>query len=144
MGGLELKNKGFSLVEVLIAMSILTIGILAVISMQTTSLKIQSRSKHSYNVQLVAQQIMERVRANAFDDAAILSYSGLNTKNAAPIDEPAKSDYDYFKSLTSKIPNGHVEISINNQRPYPVKLRVSWKDGAVSHYLDYDTFILPQ
>ncbi|MCX7991040.1 MAG: prepilin-type N-terminal cleavage/methylation domain-containing protein, partial [Proteobacteria bacterium] len=39
MGGLKLKgNKGFSLIEVLIAMSILTIGILAVVSMQTTAL----------------------------------------------------------------------------------------------------------
>ncbi len=139
-----MKNKGFSLIEVLVAMSILTVGLLAVISMQTTSLNIQSRSKYSHTVQLTAQQILERIRANAYEDASILSYSGLDTKNPAPSDEPAKSDYDYFKSIISKIPESQVQISITNQRPYPVKVRVSWKDGSISHHLDYDTFILPQ
>ena len=56
-----LNKTGYSLIEVLIAMSILTIGILAVISMQTTSMKVQSRNKLSAMVQLVTQEVIERI-----------------------------------------------------------------------------------
>ncbi len=138
-----MKNKGFSLIEVLIAMSILTIGILAVISMQTTALNVQSKSKLSSNIQLIAQQIVERIHANARDDAAIISYSGLNTKSAPPAEEPAKSDHDFFKALLANIPGGYAEISVSNQRPYPVRVRVHWLDGNIKHHMDLDTYILP-
>ncbi|GAB4433172.1 MAG: hypothetical protein OHK0040_03560 [bacterium] len=138
-----MKNNGYSLIEVLIAMSILTVGIMAVISMQTTALNTQFRSKMSSNMQLIAQQIIERINANARDDAAIISYQGLNTNSSAPTDEPAKSDHTYFKSLFSNIPGGYAEISVTNQRPYPVRIRVNWQDGNVKHHLDFDTYILP-
>lgn len=139
-----MKNSdGFSLIEVLIAMSILTVGILAVISMQTTALNVQSRNKLSSNVQLITQQIVERINANARDDAAIISYSGLNTNSSAPVDEPAKSDHAYFKSIFSNISGGFAEITVTNQRPYPVKVRVHWRDGNIKHHLDFDTYILP-
>lgn len=143
MGGLELKDKGFSLIEVLVAMSILTVGILAVISMQTTSLKTLSRSKTSYQIQLVGQQVIERINANAIEDAAILSYSNLKTNQPAPALEPAKSDYEYFKSLISKFNQGVVEIYVTNIRPYPIKVRLYWMDGGHRHHLDFDTYILP-
>lgn len=138
-----MKNKGYSLIEVLIAMSILTVGIMAVISMQTTALNTQSRSKISSNMQLIAQQITERINANARDDAAIISYHGLNTNSSAPTDEPAKSDHPYFKAMFSNISGGFAEISVTNQRPYPVKVRVHWRDGSIQHRLDLDTYILP-
>lgn len=137
------NSNGFSLIEVLIAMSILTVGILAVISMQTTALNVQSRSKLSSNIQLITQQIVERINANARDDAAIISYNGLNTKSSAPVDEPAKSDHAYFQSVFSNISGGFAEIMVTNQRPYPVKVRVHWRDGNIKHHLDFDTYILP-
>lgn len=139
-----MKNKGYSLIEVLIAMSILTIGILGVISMQTTALNTQSRSKMSSNIQLIGQQIVERINANARDDAAIISYQGLDTKSSAPTDEPAKSDHAYFKSLFTSIPGGYAKIAVTNQRPYPVKVTVYWQDGNITHHLAFDTYILPQ
>lgn len=138
-----MKNKGFSLIEVLIAMSILTVGILAVVSMQTMSIKVQSRSKISATIQLKTQQIIERISANAKDDASILSYSNLNTKNTAPADEPAKSDHAYFKNLLSDIPQGYAEVLVLNQRPYPLSVKVYWKDGDIGHKMEFSTYILP-
>lgn len=136
-------NKGFSLIEVLIAMSILTVGIMGVISMQTTAIKVQSRNKLSATVQLVGQSIIERVNANAIDDSSIISYSGLKTSDAAPTVEPAKSDHTYFSQLVAGVPGGAAEITVTNTRPFPVRVRVLWRDGAIAHHLDYDTYILP-
>jgi len=138
-----LKNSGYSLIEVLIAMSILTVGILAVISMQTTALNVQSRNKTSSRIQLIAQEVIERINANAKDDAAIISYNGLNTKSSPPNDEPAKSDHAYFTSIFNNISGGSAEVFVTNQRPYPVKVRVYWRDGNIRHHLDFDTYILP-
>lgn len=138
-----MKSNGYSLIEVLIAMSILTVGILAVISMQTTALKVQSRNNLSVNIQLITQQIMERIQTNSVDDSAIISYNGLNTKNAAPTNEPAKSDHAVFSSMLSQIPGGYVEVNVTNQRPYPVYVRTHWLEGNIKHHLDFATYILP-
>jgi len=145
MGGLELKDKGFSLIEVLIAMSILTVGILAVISMQSTALKIQSRNKLSTTIQLINQEILEKIIANASDDQTILSYAGIKTKDNStkPSTSPADKDFEYFKSLLAPYPDAWAEVNVINTRPYPVKVTVHWKDGAINHKLEYGTYILP-
>jgi type IV pilus assembly protein PilV len=137
------QDKGFSLIEVLIALSVLTIGILAVISMQITAMKVQSRSKLSSSVQFATQQILEKVLANSISDTAVLSYSGLNTQSTAPSTEPAKTDHPYFITLLSGIPGGRAEITITNTRPYPVQVTVYWAESLVNHKLRYSTYVLP-
>ncbi len=145
MGGLELKDKGFSLIEVLIAMSILTVGILAVISMQSTAIKIQSRNKLSANMQLINQEILEKIVTNASDDQTILSYNGIKTNDSStkPSTSPADKDFEYFKTLLAPYPNSWAEINVTNTRPYPVKVIVHWRDGNINHRLEYATYILP-
>lgn len=138
-------NKGFSLIEVLIAMSILTVGILAVVSMQTTALKVQSRNKLSAQIQNIGQEIIERIISNASDDQTVLSYNGIKTNDIAtkPTTFPANRDFDDFRTVLSRIPGGRAEISITNIRPYPVKVVVYWQDGNFPHKLEYATYILP-
>jgi type IV pilus assembly protein PilV len=145
MGGLKLKNKGYSLIEVLIAMSILTVGILAVISMQSTAIKVQSRNKISATMQLINQEILEKIIANASDDQTILSYSGIKTNDSStkPTTSPADNDFEYFKTLLAPYPGAWAEVNVTNTRPYPVKVIVHWKDGAINHKLEYGTYILP-
>lgn len=140
-----MEDKGFSLIEVLIAMSILTIGILSVVFMQTTALKVQSRNKISANVQLTTQEIVEKIMANAIDDATILAYNGIKTNDntTKPLTSPVDKDFDFFKDTMSKFPEGWVEISVINKRPYPLKVISHWKEGIYSHKLEYETFILP-
>lgn len=94
-------------------------------------------------MQLIGQQVIEKINANAIDDASILSYNNLKTTQPQPNVEPARSDYSYFKSLISRFNNASIEIYVYNVRPFPVKVRVYWRDGSYNHHLDFNTFILP-
>lgn len=138
-------SKGFSLIEVLIAMSILTVGILAVVSMQTTALKVQSRNKLSAQIQNIGQEILERVMSNSSDDQTLLSYSGIKTNDTTtkPTTFPANRDFDDFRTILSKYSGAWAEINVTNTRPYPVTVIVHWKDGSFYHKLEYNTYILP-
>ncbi len=138
-------NKGFSLIEVLIAMSILTVGILAVVSMQSTALKVQSRNKLSAQMQNIGQEIVERILSNASDDQTLLSYSGIKTNDTStkPATSPANRDFDDFRTVLSKYPGAWAEINVTNTRPFPVSVIVHWVYGSFNHKLEFNTYILP-
>ncbi|MCX7770519.1 MAG: type IV pilus modification protein PilV [Proteobacteria bacterium] len=140
-----MSSKGFSLIEVLIAMSILTVGILAVVSMQTTALKVQSRNKLSANIQNIGQEIIERIISNSSDDQTVLSYNGIKTNDTTtkPATFPANRDFDDFRNILNKYPGSWAEISVTNIRPYPLKVTINWKEGTFNHKLEYSTYILP-
>ncbi len=140
-----MDNRGFSLIEILIAMSLLTVGILAVVSMQTTALKVQSRNKLSAQMQNIGQEIIERIISNASDDQTLLSYNGIKTNDTStkPASLPASSDFDYFREILNKYPGSWAEISVTNTRPFPVSVVVHWGEGTFKHKLEFDTYILP-
>ena len=60
-------NRGFTLVEALIAMVILSLGIIALISMQTTSVKGNSKARGISNASLLAQAKIEQFVGADFD-----------------------------------------------------------------------------
>jgi len=63
------NNKGFTLVEVLVALIILSIGLLAVASMQTNSLRSNNSALIRSKAVLGCEDILDRMRANR--DAAL-------------------------------------------------------------------------
>lgn len=60
---LSKKNKGFSLIEVMIAMAIFSIGILAVGSMQLSSTKNNTTGNITTQATMLARQKIEELRA---------------------------------------------------------------------------------
>ena len=62
-------NQGFTLIEVLIAMSIFAIGILAVGSMQVSAINKYAGARNSTTVVTVAKDRVEELNGLAFDDA---------------------------------------------------------------------------
>lgn len=65
------KNSGFTLIEVLIAMFILSVGILAVVSMFTTSMKASQLGRNVTVANRLAQNLMEQVKTQTFDQVII-------------------------------------------------------------------------
>lgn len=137
-------NNGFTLIEVLISLTILTVGILAIISMQGMALNTQSRSKQSTMVQNANQEIVERIRASSMDDATIISYNGLDTRNTcAAGTSPAAVDCNYFKTLFPQIPKGYATVQVSATRPFLVQVTTKWTEGLYIHTMLYQTYILP-
>lgn len=69
------RQGGFSLLEVLIAMVVLSVGLLALTALQINSLRATNEAQQITNVSLLAKEMADRMRANP---SQLLSYSGTS------------------------------------------------------------------
>lgn len=85
------RDKGFSLIEVLVALLVLSIGLLGLAALQTTSLKYNTDSYTRTQATLLAYDILDRMRSNL----AAVSAGNYNVSAATA---PSKiSAYDSCK-----------------------------------------------
>ena len=67
------KEKGFTLIEVLVGLVILAIGMLSIAAMQITSIKGGSFSNHLTQATTYAQDRLENLKNRPYNDAALTS-----------------------------------------------------------------------
>lgn len=84
------KNKGFTLIEVLIALVILAVGLLGVAALMMTSLQSNQGAFQRSQASLLAYDIVERMRANRAQATSSNSYALATTTTSvtAPSCEP--------------------------------------------------------
>lgn len=107
-------QHGFSLIEVLVALLILSVGLLGLAGMQVTGLRSVSNSTYYTQASLALTDLAERIRANpdAVDDNAFLDISSDTADSAtvtiscASADIPTAYCSAYYDTLTSSIKGG--------------------------------------
>ena len=72
-------NQGFTLIEILIAMAIFAIGILAVGSMQISAVNTNARARNSMTVVTMAKDRAEELTALAYDHADLVGSADPGT-----------------------------------------------------------------
>jgi prepilin-type N-terminal cleavage/methylation domain-containing protein len=72
-------ERGFTLVETIVALVILTIGILAVATMSSATVWQVRRGQDMTNAALVAQQVMEEITDTPFDSVSVGSFGDTIT-----------------------------------------------------------------
>jgi type IV pilus assembly protein PilV len=109
------KQRGFTLIEALVAFLILSVGMLGIASLQTLSLKAGSTAMYRTAAIMNVDEIIENMRANQTaiaSYAAGTSYPGADngcrqtTGNAAKVcttDELAKDDIFHWKSTLKNV-----------------------------------------
>ena len=87
-----LNNKGFTLIEVLISIFLLSVGLLAVAAMQTTAMTGSSSSNNTTLSTQLAEEMVDRIRVNGGSTPNI--YGTLDTVNCTGLGlvEPALTD----------------------------------------------------
>ena len=139
------NNKGFTLVEVLVAVVILSIGLLAVAGMQTTSLRGGNSALLRSQAVLGAEDILDRMRANrvAFnqyvidmdepDHSSLTDPDNLDEwRNAlAALTTPYTgmvltdlAEWKFF--LARNLPSGEGSVAVNGN---VVTVVVQWQDS---------------
>jgi type IV pilus assembly protein PilV len=88
------KQKGFTLLELLIAMSLLAIGLLAAASMQGTALHANSLSNRLSVATILAQQVTEEITSLSKTDTLLRTASGANV--LYPTLDPVTPSSDLF------------------------------------------------
>jgi type IV pilus assembly protein PilV len=121
------KKDAFSLIEVLIALTILVIGLLAIASLQVTSVRGNFFSNNLMQATYVAQDRLEYLKSLPFDDPLL-----------------STGDHGDGTAIIPNIPGAGVAFN----RAYRVgldgnlivvKYTVSWNDGT-DHSISFSTF----
>jgi len=112
------QQKGFGLIEILIALLILAIGLLGMAALQTTSLQQTTGSQARTQAILLAEDMVERIRANRpnridyvlTDPVAVACDTGFAITNGGA----AADDLNEWRNaLGCLLPGGNGEIAVN-------------------------------
>lgn len=130
----DMNEKGFSLVEVLVAITLLAIGLLAVAGMQSTAISGNAFAQSGTAAFSLAQEMVDRVRTNAGTRPD--RYHDIDTDDTvkmAALPEPAKTDAEAWKSrIESRLPQAVGTVTVNVDNPLTnlatVTVEIQW-DG---------------
>ncbi|WP_210424733.1 type IV pilus modification protein PilV [Marichromatium bheemlicum] len=128
-----LRQRGFSLIESLVAMVVLAIGLLGMAELQSTAMQLNSSAYQRTQATNLAYDIIDRMRANrqaalagAYDD------QGLATDPQCPTATPASGDLatrdiqHWRAALACTLPRGTGSI-VRNDDSFTVT--VQWDDS---------------
>jgi type IV pilus assembly protein PilV len=129
-------NCGFTLIEVLISLTLLAVGMLGMTALQTESLKFNNAALTDSQAQFLLQDMVERIRANKSSNSYVMSYtdeldSVVVDCAAADCDDPGEIaiwDMTQWRDLVADtLPQGESQILFNTlNRNYVISVRYEW------------------
>ncbi len=127
------QSRGFSLIEVLVAMLILAIGLLGLAALQAQSLKFNHDALVRSEATLLAYELMDLMRANrvnanlyaAPDPGGVCDPTLLNADGVAT----ATMDLQcWFDNVAALLPAGRGAIAVNAGDPNMLDISLQWSD----------------
>ena len=117
------NEKGFSLVEVLIAISIFSVGILAVAQMIDTSIKYNSSARLMSEATEIAQYQMEKLMNASYHDSDLDEFS-------SPYGPNTIANYSVSWTVQEGLPMSEMKT---------INVTVAWKDRGENKNLTVDS-----
>jgi prepilin-type N-terminal cleavage/methylation domain-containing protein len=135
------KSEGFTLLEVLIAVVISAISLLAIASGEVTALNTGRGSSELSVAASSGQEILERIQRNRTN---VLSYNGFDTNNSATrpsIGGMAQTDYDRWKAGIQTVAGGRGQITVASGTPIATTSKVTVTITIPSRTLIYQAVL---
>jgi type IV pilus assembly protein PilV len=140
------NQRGFSLVEVLIALIIMSVGMLGIAGLYVQSMQAGRTSLFRHHAVTLAGDVADRIRANPTAGIAYAGIGGDNNCVGAGIDcdEVQMAFNDIFlwdQQAAESLPNGGVTINFDDTvNPPTYTIAVGWDEPG--EQLDY-TIVIP-
>ncbi len=137
--------RGFSLIEVLIALIILSVGMLGIAGLYVHSMQAGRTSMFRHQAVILAGDVADRIRANPMAAAA---YAGAGANNSCvnggvdctPEEMAAHDIFLWDQQAVDTLPNGDVAVVFDNGVVPPTyEITVSWDEPGEN--LNYSIII---
>jgi len=149
---LSLSEHGFTLIEGMIALVVLSVGLLAVSGMQGIALSRNVDANQLSQMTNLASEMVERIRYNRGNATA---YNGIDSANLAtrpPTTQPqARGDYDQWAARLAQSNLGSVrgQVTVTALTPAAlsqnqVRVRVNWSGGVLNRAVVMSTIVVPE
>lgn len=129
------RQAGFSLIEVLIALVIMSVGMLGIAGLYVESMQAGRTSIFRHNAVTLAGDVADRIRANPSAGVAYEGARGNNNCVLGNVDcdptQMAANDIDLWKTQADgMLPNGDVTITFDdNVSPPTYEILVTWDEA---------------
>lgn len=116
-------QRGFSLIEVLIAVVVLSIGLLGIAALQGVSLRAGNEAQARTEASLAAYDLLDRIRANR--NATELDNYVVEFGDVPAGTSPAELDLQAWKASLERLPEGDGAVAVMGRR---ITVTVVWQD----------------
>lgn len=140
--------RGFSLIEVLIALVIMSVGMLGIAGLYVEGMNAGRTSIFRHHAVTLAGDVADRIRANPTAGAAYAGDRGNNNCVLGNVDcdpeQMAANDIDLWKTQADDmLPNGDVTVTFDNTVVPPTyTIVVSWNEAGEDTPPTY-TIVIP-
>jgi prepilin-type N-terminal cleavage/methylation domain-containing protein len=144
--GRRASERGFTLIELMIALTIMLIGITGILAMYTTSIRATSYSRHATEAMILGEDKLEEFTATRYDQLLLLGGDCVfdpeleppgdpcEQVNAQGIVDPPDGDFTYGRSWVIEPVAGAEDPSL-----VTVRVFVSWEERADRPRLEFVT-----
>ena len=123
------RQNGATLIEVLIAVVVLSIGLLGLAGLQVTSVQSNHSAYQRSQATLLAYDLAERMRANrsaALGNDYLVDFPTSASNHSVTGSQAAKDKAEWLNSLALKLPEGTGKVEKNGTL---VTIHVRWNDN---------------
>jgi type IV pilus assembly protein PilV len=130
------NQAGFSLVEVLIALVIMSVGMLGIAGLYVEGMKAGRTSTFRHHAVTLASDVADRIRANPLGGVDYEGEPGNNNCVLGNVDcnpqQMAANDIDLWQTQAEQmLPNGAVTVTFNDDvTPNTFQIDVSWAEAG--------------
>ncbi len=124
---------GFSMMEVLVTVVVLSIGLLGLAGLQSTALRNNHSAYHRSQAAILAEDMADRIRANLsgftsgyYDGTAAENTSCLSTAGCSSQAMARHDTWEWQQNLADTLPNGQGTVATNGDR---ATITVMWDDA---------------
>jgi type IV pilus assembly protein PilV len=129
---LKVHQRGFTLLEVMVAVFVLAVGLLGLAQLQITAMKHNQTAEFRSQASLLAADMLDRMRANQNAAQAGNYALALGSEPPAESNNVAEADIgEWLGNLSSYLPNGDGQIAcgaFNATAEFICDITVTWTE----------------